>query len=92
LGWLCRGSVSPVVVRGRRRNEGGGEEQGREEGRGFHAEGEGEAAHRGVDWLKAGDRRRRAWPEAEEEKKNRGSRAREEEEEESGERGSGFHV
>ena len=43
-------------------------------GRGFHAEGEGGAAHGGVDWLKAGDRRRRAWPEAKEEKKNRGSR------------------
>ena len=75
MGWLGRGSVLPVVVRARRRNEGGGEEQGREEGREFHAEGEGEAAHRGVDWLKAGDGRWRAWSEAEEEKKNRGSRA-----------------
>ena len=67
---------------------------------GFYAEGKEEKQFTGVDWLKAGDRRRLAWRGAMEEKlkwrgameekENRGNRAREEEEEEERELGGGF--
>ena len=55
--------------------------------------GEEEEAGTGVDWLEAGDRRPRPWPETEEEKDDNGSRAGKWEEEEEEERkGVGFRV